>query len=298
MSADAGGESRAGGGHPLVSVIMLATNRSAYLRQAIGSVQQQSLADWELVVIQDGDDRSVREVLAGLAAGEPRLRHWQRAQRGNIADATNFALERVRGQYVAILDDDDYWLDPAKLEKQVRYLSARPDCVGCGGGMMVIDADGVEQMRYLKPGGFARIRRLALFANPMANSTTLFRSSVARAIGGYNVSLENFQDWDFWLRMGAKGELENLPEIFTAYRMWTGGSTHRNQKSNARSALRIVWHHKARYPLAGLALVAAAFHYTLACLPAALRNPLILPLGRLKKRLFSARDRVHASPPL
>src|SRR5947208_11777929 len=159
---------------------MLTCGRWQFLDRAVLSVVGQRFHAWELIVIHDGDDRRVTEAMAEWVRRDPRIRYFNRPTRGNIANACNFGLLQASGDYVAILDDDDYWVAPDKLERQVEFLDHHPDYVACGGGMIVADRHRKELMRYLKWEADDQIRRWALIANPMANSTTMFR----RLVGG------------------------------------------------------------------------------------------------------------------
>jgi succinoglycan biosynthesis protein ExoA len=121
----------------------------------------------------------------------------------------------------------------------------------------------------------------------MINSTTLFRRAVAEKIGGYEESLLEFADWDFWLKMGLRGKLYNFPEHFLYYRVWSGGSSFLRQKENAISAFQILNRHRGEYPgfLNGFAGAAAyLFH---AHLPAFVKKYSSPFFSRLKKYLFS-----------
>jgi glycosyltransferase involved in cell wall biosynthesis len=274
---------------PRISVVMLTYNRPQFIQRAIESVAAQTCRDWEVLVIHDGPNRQTAEIVECIGRREPRVRYFHRVEPGNIADATNFGLEHARGEFIAILDDDDYWIAAHKLERQMEFLNCNPEYVGCGGGVVVVDQQGRETMRYLKPLSDLEIKRRALIANPMAHSTTLYRRSAAERCGGYDTSLAGFQDWDFWLKMGQIGKLVNFPEYLTAYQIWEGGGSFQAQRSNTRSALAIVRRHRREYPgfLAGYSLAAAYYSYAL--LPMSVKKASFSFLSRMKKAVFSAR---------
>jgi len=265
---------------------MLTYNRPQHISRAVESIVAQTLTDWELLVVQDGKEQFTVDVMSGWAGKDSRIRYFRRDKGGNIADATNFALDRAQGDYVAILDDDDAWAVPEKLQSQVDFLDTHPEYVGCGGGAIVVDETGRETLRYLKPETFDDIRKVALRANPVIHSTGMFRREVLRRLGNYDVSLAGFQDWDVWLKLGEQGKLYNFPRHLTYYTLWGGGGSFHAQRGNTRSALRIVWRHRRRYagfPLA-LALSTAYFLYSL--LPVAIRKPTYAYLSQWKKAYF------------
>jgi len=268
---------------------MLTYNRPQLISRAIQSVLDQTFQQWELLVVHDGPNERTAELMQVWRQRDGRIRYLRREKVGNIAEATNFGLSQARGDYIAILDDDDCWTAPDKLEKQVRFLDERPEYVGCGGGVIVVDRNGNETLRYLKPPEDEQIKRRALFANPMAHSTTVYRRAAIEAQGLYDVTLAGFQDWDVWLKLGQAGKLYNFPEFFVYYTLWEAGGSFRQQRNNTRSALRIVWRHRGAYGGFWLALPLTLLYYAYAHLPSIVHKFSFAFLSRLKKAAFSGR---------
>jgi glycosyltransferase involved in cell wall biosynthesis len=273
--------------NPKVSVIILTFNRPQFISRAIESIQAQTLEDWELLVVQDGNNQALCELLRAWTARERRLRWFHREQGGNIADATNYALERARAPYVAILDDDDAWATSDKLARQVEFLDRNPDYTACGGGVIVVDPDECEQLRYLKPESDASIRRVALVANPMVHSTGMYRRDTLAGLGNYDVSLKGFQDWDVWLKLGLAGKLYNFPDHLLRYRIWPGGGSFQAQRGNTQSAVRVVWRYRRRYRGFPLAMSLALAYYLYSWLPLPIRRATYKFLSMSKKAAFS-----------
>ncbi len=277
-----------------VSVIMLTYNRPQYIGRAIESVRSQDLQEWELIVVHDGPNRVIADIMREYEQVDPRIRYFHRLRGGNIANATNYGLARAGGEYIAILDDDDYWASPGKLTKQIEFLDANPDYSACGGGMIVLDETGTEKLRYFKQQNDADLKRWALLANPIAHSTAMFRRSLLVELGGYDESLSGFQDWDVFLKLGQCGKLYNFQDEFTCYTIWGGGGSFAQSRNNTRSALRIVKRHGSAYRSFPLALSVAGLHYIYARLPRAVRERSFSWLSRAKKAIFSGRARQAA----
>jgi hypothetical protein len=125
---------------------------------------------------------------------------------------------------------------------------------------------------------------VALYANPMANSTTMFRRA-ANII--YDESLPQFADWEFWLHIGMHGKLYNFPEHFLAYRMWDQGASFSHQKQAADTGFRIVIRYRKQYPGFAGAVILMGIYRVYARFPAAVRKFMNAFLSRLKKTLFS-----------
>lgn len=111
-------------GDPLVSVLMPVYNGEQFIREAIESVQAQTVTDWELLVVDDGSSDSSRGIVEQIAAEDVRVRLFATGESGSgAACARNVGLEVARGRYVGFLDCDDAWL-PHKLERQLALLEA------------------------------------------------------------------------------------------------------------------------------------------------------------------------------
>src|SRR5262249_49724588 len=118
---------------PLVSVVMPAFNVARTIARAVGSIQAQTLADWELIVIDDGSTDGTRQLIEGIASADLRVRLLTR-EHGGIAAALTTGLSTARGEFIARMDADDESM-PDRLAEQVAFLESpdNPDIglVGC-----------------------------------------------------------------------------------------------------------------------------------------------------------------------
>ena len=268
---------------------MLTYNRPQFIGKAIQSILAQQFQEWELLVVHDGPNEEIPVVMEEWQKRDSRIHYFRRIIPGNIAEASNFGLAHARGEYIAILDDDDYWACPDKLSIQTDFLDRRPDYCCCGGGVIVVDTAGLEQMRYLKPEHDEQIKRRALMANPLAHSATLYRCQPALQMGGYDQTLDGFQDWDLWLRLGKRGKLYNFPDYFLYYRVWRGSGSFQQSKRNTESALRITRRHRRDYAGFPAAFTLALLYHGYAHLPVGVQQVSYSFLSRLKKIIFSHR---------
>ncbi len=274
---------------PRVSILMLTYNRPQMIGRAIASAREQTFTDWELIIVQDGQNPETEKLVGEWLTQDGRVRFFPRGVVGSIAEASNHGLERARGEFVAILDDDDWWALSDKLARQVEFLDRHPDYVGVGGGYIVVDQDGRQRGNFVKPEADDVIRRGALMANPIANSTAMFRRVVTGTAVRYDASMRQFADWDFWLAMGARGKLHNFPETLAYYALWPGGSSFKNLKGNARAALRIIGKHRASYRGYGRALPRYLLYFGYAHLPEWFKRITYEPLSAFKKAITAAR---------
>jgi glycosyltransferase involved in cell wall biosynthesis len=271
---------------PRVSILLTTRNRAEFLAHTVPAILTQTFKNFELVIIDDGSTDKTQEVIRRLVANDHRVVALSNEKSLGISTSLNKALAQARGEYGAIADDDDPWIDPRRLEKQVAFLDAHPDYVAVGGGMVVVDRAGKEILRYLKPETDEAIRRGMFFSNPMANPTTVFRMTAARSIGLYDESVIHGADRDFWMRMGQKGKLYNIPEYFSQYTIAGQNTLFREVPTVFRTSIRLVYKYRKLYPGygAGMAFVCAQFAYSL--VPAAIRQRLNISLFRLKRKMF------------
>lgn len=274
---------------PKVSVLIATYNRSHLLPRSIQSVLDQTYSQWELIIADDGSADTTQEVVSGFVSKDKRIVYIRAPHFGSIAKISNFGLKTVKGKYVAILDDDDWWANIHKLEKQVDFLERHPDYVACGGGMIVVDAEGKPGSRFLKAEKDVDIRDQLLVSNPIINSSSLFRLDLARDLNFYDEKISHLADWDFWLKMGLRGKFYNFPEYFVFYRIWPESVSFKKQRSIASASLDLVFRYRRSYshfPKALLLSLASAGYSLLPRFITSLTNPI---LSRLKKFLFSSR---------
>src|SRR5947207_2069934 len=102
---------------PKVSVIIPAYNRAEFLDTSVGSVLAQTFADLEVVIVDDGSGDETRKVCARLCAQDSRVRYIYQDNKG-LPGARNTGIRAGRGEYIALLDSDDFW-EPTKLARQL-----------------------------------------------------------------------------------------------------------------------------------------------------------------------------------
>ncbi len=271
-------------GNPRVTVLMATWNRAPLIGKAIESVQAQTFTDWELIIVDDGSTDDTSKVLEAWKKKEPRIVAFRNEPNKGISITYNVGLRAARGDYVAMIDDDDPWIPPDKLLQEVSFLDTHLDYVGCGGGVVVVNADGKELYRYLKPQTDQAIRARMLFSNPMANSTTLFRLSVAREVGLYDEGSRYSGDRDFWLKMGLKGKLYNFPAYFSYYTMSDENTSIARMRPHLKASLNFMKRYRGKYPGYFSALFVNELQYCYSFLPLFIRKGIHTFLARIKRR--------------
>lgn len=262
-------------------------NRADLIGRAIESVRFQNFSDWELIIIDDASTDNSEQILSEWREKDRRIKVFRNA-RNNYPDISynlNKAIELSKGDYIARLDDDDWWCGPDKLKMQTEFLNAHPDYVVCGGGMIVVNPQGEELFRYFKPEKDEDIRKSAFFSNPFSHTTAVFSAKAARQVGGYGNWIFA-EDWDFWLKLGKLGKFYNFPEYFTTYIMSGGNKSFVYQRPQSRMILEIIKTHRINYPRFYLGYCFNFGQYLYSFLPLVLRKSLHPALSYLKRSFF------------
>lgn len=109
----------------MISVIVPVYKVEQYLDQCVESILAQTYRDFELLLVDDGSPDRCGVMCDEWAAKDRRIRVFHKAN-GGLSDARNYALDRMRGDYVVFVDSDD-WISADCLEYQLRVLQSAPD---------------------------------------------------------------------------------------------------------------------------------------------------------------------------
>lgn len=187
-----------------ISVIMPAYNVAAYIGAAIESVIAQTVADWELIIVNDGSTDATAAVVEAFAATDPRVRLLHK-DNGGISTARNHALRQAGGELLAILDGDDLW-EPNYLERQVDLFERHPDIdIVTGNGWFL---GGRQHAMPARP--WPDRRPQPTLATILGDETSIFILSIMRrrvydTIGGFDETMRSNEDYHFWLRAAVAG---------------------------------------------------------------------------------------------
>lgn len=207
---------------PLLSVLMPVYNSpERWLREAIESVLAQAYENWELCIADDASTRpSVRKVLEEFVARDARVRVTYRSENGHISRSSNTALEMARGDYVVLMDHDDS-IPPHALYYVARELNRYPEADLVFSDEDRLSENGQRVDPYFKLGWDAELLR----SQNLISHLGVYRTSLARKIGGFRAGYEGSQDWDFALRFIESiphSHIRHIPRVLYHWRMAPG----------------------------------------------------------------------------
>jgi hypothetical protein len=223
---------------PRVSVIMATYNGARFVRQSINSVLAQTLADVELIVVDDCSTDATPAILQSIA--DPRLLVLRNAQNLGVVDSRNRCFEHARGAYVAMLDHDDL-SRPRRLEQQAAYLDAHPGTVLIGTASHLLQAGRVLPPRLPGETSPALIGWLLLVANPLVCSSVMFRAEAARRLDPFmRPGYAYADDFDLYHRLKPFGAIARLDEPLTLYRLHDENSFRKHEEVMTENAVRVL----------------------------------------------------------
>ncbi|MDX8477326.1 trifunctional glycosyltransferase/class I SAM-dependent methyltransferase/polysaccharide deacetylase [Mesorhizobium sp. VK24D] len=188
----------------MVSIVVPAHNAEATLARALDCLVDQEIADWEAIIVDDASTDRTPAIIAGYVEHDARFRTLSSCA-SSAAGARNSGISIARGQWLMFLDADD-WVDASFLAKMLAALKAAPDAVAAYCGSRRIMPDG-----ELTPSSIATevaIQPFETFARRCAICThaLLVDRETIVELGGFDVSLHTFEDWDLWQRLARLGK--------------------------------------------------------------------------------------------
>jgi glycosyltransferase involved in cell wall biosynthesis len=215
---------------PCATIVTPFYNTGPIFHETARSVLQQSLQQWEWLIVNDGStDPASLAILESYRSSDPRIRVIDLNPNRGPGAARNLGFQEARASYIVQLDSDNL-LEPTAIEKWLWFLESYPEFSFVKGYSV-----GFGAQEYLWQEGFHN--GSAFLEENWVDATSLIRKAVHAAVGGYDEAIrEGLEDWDFWLRCANVGYWGGtLPEYLDWYRR---RPTHNDRWANWDSASR------------------------------------------------------------
>ena len=233
---------------PKVSVAIASYNHADYIRVAIDSVLNQSFQDFEIIVTDDGSTDGTADAVEAYSDERIKLKRF--ASNKGACFATNDAISRSQGEYIAILSSDDAFF-PDKLQKQVNFLDVNPQIGAVFSYPEMIDELGeklppeeqTKQRAIFEENNKSQIEWLwRLFhSNCLCHPSVLIRKSCYDKVGLYNPSLRSLPDYEMWVRLLQKTNIHIIREPLIKMRKFENEI---NESGNRPDQVRrMLWEH-------------------------------------------------------
>jgi glycosyltransferase involved in cell wall biosynthesis/predicted SAM-dependent methyltransferase len=215
---------------PKVSVIIPSYNHEPFVAVAIQSVRAQTYQDFEIVVTDDGSQDNTADVVAAL--NEPRINLKRFPVNRGAGAATNDAIRRSQGEYIALLNSDDCFL-PHKLERQVAFLDAHPEIgavfaypIFINENGIPVAADSTYQGRVFEVSNRSQsdwLRHFFFVGNCLCHPSIMIRRSCYEVAGLYDERLAGLPDFEMWIRLVAAFPIHVMAEPLLCFRVLNNG---------------------------------------------------------------------------
>lgn len=207
---------------PLISILIPVYNvKAKYLRECIESILRQTYDNFEICLVDDASTKEETRETLKKYKDNPRIRIRYRKKNGHISKASNDALDMAKGEYIALVDNDDTLAENALYEvakvlnrnKKLDFIYSDEDKIGL---------DGKRCEPHFKP-DFSPDTLLSL--NYICHLSAI-RTSLARKVGGFSEGLEGAQDYDLFLKITEKtNRIYHIPKILYHWRMLPGSTS-------------------------------------------------------------------------
>ncbi|MCM3873828.1 MAG: glycosyltransferase family 2 protein [Pyrinomonadaceae bacterium] len=187
-------------------------NGLPFLDESIRSILDQTLRDFEFVILDDASTDGSLELLREWSLRDSRIRLHESSKRLGLSGSSNAVVAKARAPIVARMDADDI-AHPDRLRRQWNIIEGRPDVAVIGTLCNGIDASG----REVRPRDRWRLVRRSGYI-PFPHGSAMFRREVFDQVGGYDQRSDGGEDQDLFSRMAARGPVLTLPDVLYSYR--------------------------------------------------------------------------------
>ena len=208
----------------MVSVIIPTFNRREYLPQAIQSVLKQNIAGLEIIVVNDdGDD--VSDIIEKIGKRDV-IRLLNNNSNQGLSYSRNQGIKTARGKYIALLDDDDQFLEN-HLQTAINHLSPKHPVIYSDAVRVTYEKQGDQYVAVSQtvPYSMDFDRDKLLLGNIAPVNCFVFERQLALKCGLFDESLTTLEDWDFWIRLSRLADFVHLPEVTVQVNWRSDGTT-------------------------------------------------------------------------
>lgn len=253
---------------PTVSVIIPAYNAEQYIAETLASVENQTLKDIEIIVVDDGS----KDNTAAVVQAFPSVRYVRKSN-GGVSAARNHGASLAHGEFLAFLDADDIW-HPDKLRQQVQALSLHPECNLCR-THITTKFENLQQFRQSSEANSTEYdiesNLAASFLDPyFTTSTVMVRREAFDLVGGFDTKLRIAEDIDFYLKILAPGPMVLFMKESLVYKRPVVGSLGDDSAAGYVQLLAVYHRFLAEHPhvqkALGRVVVDKAFYHLYTCL--------------------------------
>lgn len=194
------------------------------LKQAIESILNQTLADFEFLILNDSPDQTDLDDLVKSYA-DPRIKYFKNDQNHGISYSRNKLISLAKGEYIAFFDHDDLSL-PQRLELEANYLDQHPDIGVLGAQALRIDLGNNHTTNH--PQENEEIKFALMHSMVLLSSTMMVRKSILERTNiKFDEQYTVAEDYLFCIKLIQHTKFHNLPNVLVHYRVHEQNISHK-----------------------------------------------------------------------
>ena len=234
-------------GSPAVSVVMPVYNNERFVAEAIESVLNQTLSDFDFLIIDDASTDRTSFIINEYAGKDGRIRIIHNGENLGFTKSLNTGLKETGGEYIARMDGDDICA-PHRLQKQVAYMRGHPECDFLAATAVIISEKGTSiKKTKVECRSEDTKSHLLNFGSPFVHSSIMMRKKAIDKLGGYNEQWPTKQDYELWLRAAFAGmRFACLSEPLVSLRFSQDSLSFSGHRDNALRSLLLRMYFRAK----------------------------------------------------
>lgn len=195
-----------------VSIIVACYNQSQYLDDCLNSVINQSFAEWECIIVNDGSNDETGEVAYKWVNRDNRFKYFEK-ENGGVSSARNFGIKQSSGKYILPLDGDDY-IHKDYIEVSIRTIESNPEISLV---YSLLKKFGLENYQW----NLGKYAYQKLLVGNLIFSSALFKREDFDKTTGYDESMKDgLEDWEFWIRLlNEDSKVFQIQKVYFFYRI-------------------------------------------------------------------------------
>lgn len=193
-----------------VSIVLPTYNGAKYIKQSIDSCLKQTYSNLELIIVDDGSSNEISQIIKSYS--DPRIKYFKHKRNLGLAQALNTGFAHAKGEYLTWISDDNFYL-PEAVECMVKELEANPKVDFIYANYYVINEKG-KLLRSARVGLIKNLDR-----HNCIGPCFLYRRKIYEKIGEYNPEFYLAEDYNYWLRVREKFQMQRLGEYLCYYRL-------------------------------------------------------------------------------
>ena len=202
-------------------------NNEKYLEECFQSIINQSLKEFEVVMVDDGSTDNSQEILKKIADSDDRFKLIIKSENSGIVETLNIGLDQVKTEYVIRMDGDDL-MHPERIEILQNFMDQHPDIDVCGSGIKLFGEIEGEVLYTDSP--VLNIANL-VFGHSFGHASCIMRTNFLREkAGGYTSDYPLMEDYDLAIRTKGYAKITSIKDVLYYYRQTDVNALNNNDK--------------------------------------------------------------------